>query len=388
MKVVVAHNRYSSAQPSGENSVVDSDMAQLAEAGVEVVPFIKSSDDIGSLSLVGKAALPISPIYARGAQRELAALLDAERPDVLHLHNPYPFLSPAVIRTAHKRGVPVIQTVHNFRQVCISGLYFRDGHACHDCRGKAFGLPGVKHACYRGSRAQSAIMATSLAANRGTWRRLDRYIALTGNIADHLRDFGIGESQISIKPNSIPDPGEHDERGSGFVFVGRLSAEKGVELLLDAWRRHGDGDLGTLTIIGDGPLKEPVAAAATERGDIDYLGSVPHDQVNRRVRAAAALLMTSVWDEVLPTVVIEALANARPVLATNMGGPPHMIGDAGIVAEPTVDDLAAALPRMRDAAPGLVDAARRRYLTTFSTDVVMKQLLDIYADVASRAKAR
>jgi glycosyltransferase involved in cell wall biosynthesis len=363
-------------------------MAQLAEAGVEVVPFIKSSDDIGSLSLVGKAALPISPIYARGAQRELAALLDAERPDVLHLHNPYPFLSPAVIRTAHKRGVPVIQTVHNFRQVCISGLYFRDGHACHDCRGKAFGLPGVKHACYRGSRAQSAIMATSLAANRGTWRRLDRYIALTGNIADHLRDFGIGESQISIKPNSIPDPGEHDERGSGFVFVGRLSAEKGVELLLDAWRRHGDGDLGTLTIIGDGPLKEPVAAAATERGDIDYLGSVPHDQVNRRVRAAAALLMTSVWDEVLPTVVIEALANARPVLATNMGGPPHMIGDAGIVAEPTVDDLAAALPRMRDAAPGLVDAARRRYLTTFSTDVVMKQLLDIYADVASRAKAR
>ena len=388
MKVVVAHNRYSSAQPSGENSVVDSDMAQLAEAGVEVVPFIKSSDDIGSLSLVGKAALPISPIYARGAQRELAALLDAERPDVLHLHNPYPFLSPAVIRTAHKRGVPVIQTVHNFRQVCISGLYFRDGHACHDCRGKAFGLPGVKHACYRGSRAQSAIMATSLAANRGTWRRLDRYIALTGNIADHLRDFGIGESQISIKPNSIPDPGEHDERGSGFVFVGRLSAEKGVELLLDAWRRHGDGDLGTLTIIGDGPLKEPVAAAATERGDIDYLGPVPHDQVNRRVRAAAALLMTSVWDEVLPTVVIEALANARPVLATNMGGPPHMIGDAGIVAEPTVDDLAAALPRMRDAAPGLVDAARRRYLTTFSTDVVMKQLLDIYADVASRAKAR
>src|SRR5689334_11915242 len=191
MKVVVAHNRYASASPSGENVVVDAEIAQLRAAGVEVVPFLRSSDEIATLPAAQKVLLPVSPVYNAASQRALAAVLRQERPDLLHLHNPYPLLSPAVIRTAHKAGIPVIQTVHNYRQVCSSGLYFRDGRVCHDCRGKAFGLPAIEHACYRGSRAQSAIMATTLAVHRGTWRSVDRYIALTSAIADHLRDYGI-----------------------------------------------------------------------------------------------------------------------------------------------------------------------------------------------------
>src|SRR5262245_30491549 len=153
MKVVIAHNRYSSAQPSGENTIVDAEIGQLTAAGVTVLPFIRSSDEIGTLSLAGKAMLPLSPVWAPGAQRDLAALLDRERPDVFHLHNPYPLLSPWVVRTAHAHGVPVVQTVHNYRQVCASGLYFRDGAICRDCRGRAFALPAIRHACYRGSRA-------------------------------------------------------------------------------------------------------------------------------------------------------------------------------------------------------------------------------------------
>src|ERR1043166_3888725 len=126
MKVVVAHNRYSSAQPSGENVMVDAEIAQLKAAGVGVVPFIRSSDEISTLPVARKALLPLSPIWAPTAQRDLAALLRAERPDVFHLHNPYPLLSPWVVRTAHRAGVPVVQTIHNYRHVCLAATFVRD----------------------------------------------------------------------------------------------------------------------------------------------------------------------------------------------------------------------------------------------------------------------
>ncbi|TDC00657.1 glycosyl transferase family 1, partial [Micromonospora fluostatini] len=151
MRIVVAHNRYREAQPSGENTIVDVEIAQLRAAGVEVLPFIRSSDEIPGMSKGAKALLPISPIYAPKAQQDLSRLLTEHRPDVLHLHNPYPLLSPWVVRTAHKHGVPVVQTVHNYRQVCSSGLYFRDGRICQDCRGKVLGVPAITNKCYRGS---------------------------------------------------------------------------------------------------------------------------------------------------------------------------------------------------------------------------------------------
>src|SRR5262245_21349521 len=206
-------------------------MRQLEAAGVTVLPFLRSSDDIPSLSAAQKALLPISPIWAPAAQRDLTRLLRAERPDLLHLHNPYPLLSPWVVRTAHQHGVPVIQTVHNYRQVCAPGLYFRDGHICTDCRGRAFATPAIVHACYRGSKAQSAVMATTLAVHRGTWRSVDQYIALTDRIAEHLTEFGIPAERISVKPNAIADPGPPAPTGDGFLFAARLSPEKGLDLL-------------------------------------------------------------------------------------------------------------------------------------------------------------
>lgn len=385
MKVVVAHNRYSSAQPSGENSMVDNEIAQLSAVGVTVVPFLRSSDEIANLSKSQKAKLAISPIYAADTQKQLAELLAAEKPDVLHLHNPYPFLSPAVVRTAQRHGVPVVQTVHNYRHVCVNGLYFRDGHLCHDCRGKALPTPGVLHACYRGSRAQSAVMATALVANRSTWRRVDRYIALTGAIAEHLRGYGITDDAISVKPNSIPDPGEHDVDGEGFAFVGRLSQEKGIALLLAAWRRHPDGSLGTLRVIGDGPQRDLVVAAAAERGDVEYLGGVPHEEVTACIRASGVVITSSLCDDVHPTVVIEALANARPVLTTDLGGPPHMIGEAGVVSAPDEAAFAEGLATIAGRARSLREVARARYLGHFSPEVVINRQLDIYRQVAAAA---
>src|SRR2546429_8484212 len=198
MKVLVAHNRYSSAQPSGENTVVDAETAQLRAAGVEVVPCLRSSDEIGSLPLRQKALLPLGPIISPSAVKALRSVIASERPDIVHLHNPYPLISPWVVRTAQAHGLPVVQTVHNSRQVCANGLYFRDGHICHDCRGRAVPLPAVLHGCYRGPRAQSVLMATALTLHRGTWRGGDPLPSLTGAIAEDLRDFGIRGGRFTV----------------------------------------------------------------------------------------------------------------------------------------------------------------------------------------------
>jgi len=413
----VAHNRYREAQPSGENTIVDAEIAQLTAAGVEVLPFLRSSDEIPSMSKPAKALLPISPIWAPKAQHDLDRLLTEHRPDVLHLHNPYPLLSPWVVRTAHKRGVPVVQTVHNYRQVCSSGLYFRDGVICQDCRGRALGVPAIVHRCYRNSRAQSALMATTLAVHRPTWKSVDRYIALTTAVADHLRDYGIPDERIVVKPNAVPDPGTPAPVGNGFLFMGRLSPEKGLDLLLAAWRRHPVGALGPLRIAGDGELRPLAEAAAAERPDVLYLGQLDRSGVRAALADSSVVLATSTWHDVLPTVIIEALASGRPVLGTALGGIPYLVGadgprepagtgpaevataapgdghvalpvgvqrgEAGWVVAPEADALAAALPLAAAEATALAPAARSRYERTFHPDVITKRLIDIYAGLAA-----
>ncbi|MFG3706932.1 glycosyltransferase family 4 protein [Micromonospora sp. NPDC047670] len=417
MRIVVAHNRYREAQPSGENTIVDAEIAQLTAAGVEVLPFIRSSDEIPTMPKTAKALLPISPIWAPRAQEDLSRLITEHRPDVLHLHNPYPLISPWVVRTAHRHGVPVVQTVHNYRQVCSSGLYFRDGMICQDCRGRALGVPAIVHRCYRGSRAQSALMATTLAVHRGTWRSVDRFVALTSAVADHLRDYGIPAERIVVKPNGIPDPGAPAPLGDGFLYMARLSPEKGLALLLDAWRRHPDGALGPLRIAGDGELRPLAEAAAAERADVTYLGPLDRAGVRAAIEASAVIIAASTWHDVLPTVIIEALAAGRPVLGTALGGIPYLLGadaprepagtgaaavataapgegqvalptgvqagEAGWVVRPEPDAMAAALPVARAGAARLAPAARARYERTFHPDVVTRRLIDVYADVSA-----
>jgi glycosyltransferase involved in cell wall biosynthesis len=386
MKVVVAHNRYREAIPSGENVIVDTEIGQLREAGVEVIPFQRSSDSIDAMSAARKALLPISPVYGAAAQRELAAVLRAERPDVVHLHNPYPLLSPWVIRTAHAHGVPVVQTVHNYRQVCSSGLYFRDGHNCHDCRGKLLGVPAIRNRCYRGSAAQSAIMATTLAVHRPTWRSVDRYIALTDKIAAHLVDYGIPADRIVIKPNGLPDPGTPAPLGEGFLYGARLSPEKGLGLLLDAWRRHPDGSLGPLRIAGDGELRPLAEAAAAERSDVTYLGPLDRAGMTAARQASAVVIAVPTWEDVLPTVILEAMSSGRAVLGTAVGGIPYLVGTgpaaAGRLAEPDPASLAAALPSARAGAATAAAAARARYLEHFHPGVLTSRLIAVYAEMA------
>jgi glycosyltransferase involved in cell wall biosynthesis len=386
VKIVVAHNRYSSAQPSGENVIVDYEIGALREAGVEVVPFLRSSDEIGSLPLHGKAALAVSPIHAAGTQRDLAGLIERERPDLLHLHNPYPLLSPSVVNTAQRRGVRVVQTIHNYRHDCMNGLYFRDGHDCRDCHGRRWNAPGVAHACYRGSRAQSAVMAVALGVHRDTWRGVDRFVALTDAMAGYLRSIGIEDDRIRVKPNAVADPGVAP-LGDGFLFGARLVPEKGVELLLQAWRL---ADLpGTpLRIAGDGPLR-PLVEEAAARGEVEYLGQLGAAERDAALAASAAVVVPSIWQDILPTTGIEALASGRAVVATRMGGAPFIAGadtgaPAGVAVEPTPEALARGLEAVAKD-PSYAARARARYESVFAPEVTLRRLVEIYEELLAAA---
>jgi glycosyltransferase involved in cell wall biosynthesis len=388
VKVLVAHNRYRSDVPSGENRVVDGEIEALLAHGVEVVPYLRSSDEIGDMSLGQRLAVPVQPIHGRRAIMAIEGLIERHRPELVHLHNPYPLISLSVVRAAHRHGLPIVQTVHNHRHSCMRGSYFRDGHPCQQCRGKALPWPAVQHGCYRDSHVQSVPMAVAFLAHRREQRDVDRYIALTDSVATSLLESGLVEAdQVTVRPNFVPDPGPPGPPGSGLLFVGRLTREKGIRLLLRAWERAG-APFGTLTVIGEGPERSLVEAAAGN--GVRLLGQRGSTEVAAAFRAAAALVVPSTSPEGLPLVVLEAFAHARPVLATSGGGLAAAVDSTvGWLAEPTTTALATLLREAAGADLAILGAsARSRYEQRFSPDIVVARQLEIYRQVIASPRSR
>jgi glycosyltransferase involved in cell wall biosynthesis len=389
VKVLVVHNRYQSTLPSGENEVVEAEMAELDRAGVEVIPYIRSSDEIALMSTNEKALLPVLPIHSRRATKDVARILEQERPDLLHLHNPYPLISLSIVRTAHAHGVPVVQTVHNHRHSCPRGSYFRDGHPCFECRGKSLPWPAIRHGCYRDSRLQSVPMATAFAVHRRDQRSIDRYIALTPSIAESLRDSGlVRPDQVVIRPNSVPDDGEPTAPQQGLLFVGRLSHEKGLPLLLEAWHRAGR-PFGTLTVVGDGPeRKSSLARAVDSDPSVIYLGALDREGVNDAMRSCAAVVVPSTAPEAMSLVVLEAFAHGRAVLASRVGGLVSVVGPSvGWLCEPQVEALTRALGQASQAdLDSMGRAARDAWARSYSPQVVTAAQIKIYEQVLAERR--
>jgi glycosyltransferase involved in cell wall biosynthesis len=392
VKVLVAHNRYRSELPSGENVVVDFEIDALREAGVEVVPYLRSSDEIEAMSPLGKLAVPARPVHSREAVADVARLIAEHRPDVLHLHNPFPLISWSVVRTAHEHGVPVVVTVHNHRHSCMRGSYFRGGEPCTLCRGRALPWPGVQHGCYRDSRLQSVPMAAAFLAHRRDQRAVDRYVALTQTLADSLLGSGlVSPGQVVVRANSVRDPGPPAGLGAGLVFVGRLSTEKGVPLLLAAWARARK-PFGTLTMVGDGPESAAAQAAARRPGSgVVAVGPTDAAGVSAALAAAAVVVVPSVSPEGLPLVVLEAFAHGRPVLATGGGGLTDVVDEAvGWLSAPTEPELADTMTRAAgDDVAARGRAARTVYERRFAPGPVMRTQVEIYRSVvAERSGSR
>lgn len=382
-RILVAHNRYRSEMPSGENAVVDAEVASLRERGVTVDLLLAESDDIAGFGLGSRLALPLRSTWSADTRRRFRALVAAGRPDVVHLHNPYPMLSPMVVRWARAAGIPVVQTVHNLRHSCLAGNWFRDGQECRDCAGRAVPVAGVRHGCYRSSRAASAAIAVAHTAHRGTWRTVDRFLAVSAAVTQSLIAAGVPDDRIEIRPNGVADPGPPTPPGWGVLYAGRLSEEKGITLLLDAWREGARPAGTTLRLAGDGPLRPLVEQAAAADPSVTWLGLLDRDAMRAEMLAAAVVVVPSLWPEPSGTVALEAFAAGRPVVATKVGGLPEAVDrSVGALTGVRPDELAAGLAEVLADTRARGAAARRRYEERFTATRAVDRLLAVYAELA------
>jgi glycosyltransferase involved in cell wall biosynthesis len=388
VRVVVVHNRYRSENPSGENHVVESDIEQLRADGVKVYPYIRDSDEIANWTALGKASLAVRPLVSPADSIAFRRMLRDVRPHIVHLHNTFPLISPWIVRTAKAQGVPVVQTVHNYRHVCVNGIFFRDGQMCTECVGKSFPWPAVKNGCYQGSRARSFPMAAAVAAHRGTWQLVDRFFPVGEAGAEHLRSLGIPDGRIEVRVNVVDDPGVPTPLGHGALFVGRLSAEKGIEMLLDAWRRSGLGTQHTLSIAGDGVIRPRVEEDAAADQSIQYLGLLNKEELDDAYRRAALVVVPSLCPDQDPVALATALSHGRPIVGSALGSIPSSLSNGpGWVTEPSTAGLADALAHaLGDRAElqrrGI--AARARYKNN-RDPLVAASLVDSYRRVTASA---
>ena len=381
MNILVAHNYYKLA--GGEDQCVAAEVEMLRAHGHRVTQYCLSND---ATDVMGRLELASRTMWSRPAFLEVRRLIRMHRPKVVHFHNTLPLISPAAYYAARAEGVPVVQTLHNFRLVCVNGLLFRDSRPCEDCLGK---IPwrGVANKCYRDSRAASAAVAAMISAHHllGTWRNaVNAYIALSEFSRRKLIEGGLPADKIAVKSNFVyPDPRPGAGNGGYAVYIGRLSAEKGVETLLRAW--HSIGQAVPLKIAGDGPLAPVVQEAAARNHAIEWLRGVSHEKVYDLIGAAAFLVVPSHCYEGFPCVVAEAFAKGTPIIASRQGLMADIVEDGcnGLHITPREpEDLAAkvrclfsdasTLKRMRR-------AARETFDQHFTAEANHESLMAIYA---------
>ncbi|WP_372348018.1 glycosyltransferase [Streptomyces sp. KL116D] len=388
MHVLVVHNRYSSAQPSGENRVVDQEVGLLRAAGHRVDTFERRSDDIAGKSLRGKAAVPLLVPWNPAVRKELTARLRAERPDVVHIHNVFPLLSPAVLAACADAGVPAVATLHNYTQVCPPGTLHRDGRACTECVGSVASLPAVRHGCYRNSRLATVPLAVSLTANRRRWwSGVARFFCISAAQRDVLVRSGMPAERLTVKHNFVPEP-ESRRAGAGeqVLFLGRLAEAKGMRLLMAAWDEiAAGGGVGVpLVLAGAGPMEPEVSAWAADRDDVRYVGLLTPDQVRQAVARSVAVVAPSMAMETFGLVVAEAMAAGVPAVAAGHGAFVELVEDGvtGLLHRPGDTASLVSCLRRITADPARNEemgrAARSRYEQCFSPAVGLERLVDEY----------
>jgi glycosyltransferase involved in cell wall biosynthesis len=389
MRILLCHAYYQ--QPGGEDQSFEAEAKLLESRGHEVRRYTCRNDEIAKLSPLAVAA---KTLWNRTTHRELTGLIREFQPEVLHCTNTFPLMSPSVYYAARALNVPVVQSLRNYRQLCPSGLLLREGAACEDCLGKWVATRGIRHGCYRGSRLATAVVAgmTSLHRLLGTWSNaVDRYFTLTEFAKSRFVAAGWQADKIAVKPNFIdPDPGWGRGEGGYAVFVGRLSAEKGIATLLAAWRRI--GNTLPLKIIGDGPLREEVQHFAQEHPHVELLGHRPLGEVLEIIGNASCLVMPSIWYETFGRTIIEAFAKGTPVIASRLGAMQELVddGSTGLLFAPgDADDLAAKVRQLQaddELRHSLRVAARREYERRFTAEPNHQMLLEIYQQaIALRA---
>ena len=321
MKVLVAHNAYQ--QPAGEDRVVAAEVKQLLAHGDSVVRHDRHNDELRSIGPLGSITSAMQAIWASRSYSAVQELLSREKPDIAHFHNTFPLISPSAYYACAEAGVPVIQTLHNYRLLCPAATLMRNGRICEDCVGRAFPWTSIAHRCYRESATQTAVVAAMLAVHNAmrTWTtKVSAYIALSEFARRKFVLGGLPLDRMTVKPNFVhPDPGPKSGRGEYALFVGRLSEEKGLRTLLAAWRLMKQKI--PLYIIGEGPLREELETFAQRAGlsHIAILGGISPSEIVRWMHGARFLVCPSLWFEGFPLTVAEAFACGLPVICSRLG---------------------------------------------------------------------
>lgn len=385
MRVMIVHGRY--RHRGGEDRVVDTEMALLAARGVVVEPFL--ADNCTVEPGLGAA---LGAVWSPAHRRQMERRLEAFRPDVVHVHNTFPLISPSIFGAIRQRGIPVVQTLHNYRLLCANALLSRGGRPCEACLGHAFGWRGIWHRCYRDSHGASAVVAGINLVHRllGTWaRHVSAFVALSPFSRGRFVAGGLPAEKIHVRANPVQDPGPvaaaWDRPRRGVLYVGRLSGEKGILELMAAWQ----GLDIPLTVIGGGELAEQVRQMAPP--SVRLTGWQSPEQVSAALSQAALVVAPSTCYENCPTSVIEAMAHGVPVIASDLGAMRDLVrhGETGVLT-PTADPAALrkAVTELMAAPERLVTmglAARALFEDAYAPGPAMDRLIDLYQRLAATA---
>jgi glycosyltransferase involved in cell wall biosynthesis len=381
MHILSIHNTYQIRGGEDESRAAEENL--LREQGHQVDIYEESNDRIGQISPI---SLALRTIWSATAYQTVEKHLTQTPIDLIHVQNFFPLISPSVYYAARQLDVPVVQTLRNYRLICPNGLFFRDGGVCEDCLGKLIPYPGVVHACYRESRTATGVTAAMLAIHRTlrTWlSQVNVFITLSEFARQKFIAAGLPEEKILVKPNFVdPDPGIGSGSGGYVLYVGRLSVEKGLDTLLDAWKSLKTPV--TLKIVGDGPLSRQVQQAAREMENVEWLGRQSLQQTYDLMGEAMVLVFPSKWYETFGRVAIEAFAKGTPVIASNIGAIAELVASerTGWLFQPAdASDLATQLdwvishPQQRQA---MRSEARKEFERFYTAAANYQKLMEIY----------
>lgn len=384
MRVTLVHNRY--RQRGGEDAVVDRELGWLQAGGHDATLCVARNDPALGRSRLRQALTAWRAPFSRQAYRRVREHLRAHAAQVGHVHNWFPVFSPAVYDAHHDLGIPVVQTLHNYRLSCAAGTHLRGGRDCGDCSSRDR-RAAVRHGCYRGSRLGSEVWRRTIEAGfaSGRFAGVDAYVAPSQAVARAHVALGLPAERIHVIPHGCPDPWERAgpppvDPASGCLFVGRLSDEKGVPVLLEACR----GLPTPLRVVGTGPLADPLRALAQERSTVTFAGEVPPAEVPAQLAEAAVVVMPHTWREPFGLIAVEALAAGRPVIASRLGGPAEIVEDgvSGLLVPPgDPHALRAAIDGLLgdpDRLAAMSQAARARYEACYRPRVHVERLVGLF----------
>jgi glycosyltransferase involved in cell wall biosynthesis len=389
MRLLLAHNCY--RWPGGEDIVFSREGALLRSAGHEVVEYVRHNDEISRDGIWKSVKTGMRTVWAWDCAKEMHSLLRSVKPHLVHFHNTFPLISPAAYYVCKEEGVPVVQSLHNARILCPAATLYRKGGTCEDCLGRSFAWPGVVHACYHNSRPQTAVVAGMLALHRllGTWQQqVDAYIVFTEFFREKFVAAGLSPEKIFIKPHFLNDPGMKLAPGKYALFLGRLTAEKGVSTLLKAWRnlKH-----IPLWIVGQGALEKQVHAFKQDNPSVRWLPHLAQRECFELMKGARFLVWPSEgYNETFGLVGIEAFACGAPVIATRVGAMREVVeeGKTGLLFEAgNAEDLADKVewawthPWEMDT---MSRAARAEYLSKYTAARNYEELMRIYEAAMQR----